>query len=216
MNNLNNNLNDTFDIKDAIAQNIAKYRKALGLTQAELAEKLNYSDKTLSKWERGDSIPDIVTLKQLADLFGITVDLLISDDPSRIEFNPLPKKKGKNKKKAVPISLLSVGIVWLIAILAFVALKMQSTDIENALFKPWYIFIYAIPASSIVLLVFSGIWGNNSHVFLNTSVLLWTLTLAVFLTFQTFRNAYLLFIIPIPLQIMAFIFFIILKENKQK
>ncbi len=216
MNNLNENFNETYDIKDAIAHNIAKYRKALGLTQAELAEKLNYSDKTLSKWERGDSIPDVLTLKQLADLFGITVDVLISDENSNIEFNPLPVKKGKNKKRILPISLLSVGIVWLVAILAFVILKMINIEYTSKIFLPWYVFIYAIPVSSIVLLVFSGIWGRNSHVFLNTSILIWTLTLSIYLSVQAFNNAYLLFIIPIPLEIMAFIFFIVLKSKKLK
>lgn len=72
------NKNNEIDVKLIISKNIIKYRKKMGLTQLELAEKLNYSDKTLSKWERGESMPDIVTLKQLADIFMISVDVLIS------------------------------------------------------------------------------------------------------------------------------------------
>ena len=66
INNYNNEINNEQNVRSIIASNLTKYRKNLGLTQLELAEKLNYSDKTLSKWERGESIPDIVTLKQLS------------------------------------------------------------------------------------------------------------------------------------------------------
>ncbi|MBR5900709.1 MAG: helix-turn-helix transcriptional regulator [Clostridia bacterium] len=69
-----NNMN----VKENLAINIAKHRKALGLTQAELAEQLNYSDKAVSKWERGDAVPEITVLKQLADFYGVTVDTLLS------------------------------------------------------------------------------------------------------------------------------------------
>ena len=68
INNYNNEINNEQNVRSIIASNLTKYRKNLGLTQLELAEKLNYSDKTLSKWERGESIPDIVTLKQLASI----------------------------------------------------------------------------------------------------------------------------------------------------
>jgi transcriptional regulator with XRE-family HTH domain len=67
------------DYKRIIANNITELRKAVPLTQAELAEKLNYSDKAVSKWERGESIPDVIVLKQIAELFGVTVDYLLED-----------------------------------------------------------------------------------------------------------------------------------------
>ena len=66
------------DIKRVIADNIALLRKGSGMTQIELAEKLNYSDKAISKWERGESVPDISVLKQIADMYGVTVDYLIT------------------------------------------------------------------------------------------------------------------------------------------
>ena len=66
-------------LKSQIGSNIANYRKRSGLTQAGLAEKLNYSDKAVSKWERGESIPDVIILMQLAEQFGITVNDLLED-----------------------------------------------------------------------------------------------------------------------------------------
>ena len=79
-------------LKVMIGSNIAAYRKRAGLTQAGLAEKLNYSDKAVSKWERGESIPDVLTLMQLAELFEISVnDLLV--DPNALPGNPAPWKR---------------------------------------------------------------------------------------------------------------------------
>ena len=71
---------DDEKIKARIGSNIASFRKAAGLTQAGLAEKLNYSDKAISKWERGESVPDVLTLMQLGQLFGVTMDALVSSD----------------------------------------------------------------------------------------------------------------------------------------
>ena len=56
-----------------IAENIAHRRKELGITQKELAEKLNVSDKTLSRWETGKQISDALTMLVLKALF-IAVD----------------------------------------------------------------------------------------------------------------------------------------------
>ena len=100
------NKNNEIDVKLIISKNIIKYRKKMGLTQLELAEKLNYSDKTLSKWERGESMPDIVTLKQLADIFMISVDVLISTEDTIIGFVPVKERKKISKRNIISISLL--------------------------------------------------------------------------------------------------------------
>lgn len=199
------------DLKEIIAKNIIKYRKELGLTQLELAEKLNYSDKTLSKWERAESVPDVATLKQLAELFNVSVDILISEENTVTPFVPLPKKKkGISKKNIIAISLISVAIVWLVALIVFMFVKALQIDFENK----WLIFIYAIPATMIVLLVFAGIWGNNVSHFFTSSLLVWSLALTFNLTLKIDGN-YLFYVIAIPLQIMAFIYFIIIKNKKE-
>ena len=63
--------------KRIVADNITALRTAKKLTQSQLAEMLNYSDKSVSKWERGDSVPDVFVLKKIADIFGVTVDWLL-------------------------------------------------------------------------------------------------------------------------------------------
>ena len=81
-------------IKKQLGVNIAAYRKKLGLTQAGLAEKLNYSDKAVSKWERAESVPDVLTMVQLAELFDVTVnDLLV--DPDEIPEQTDSKMEGE-------------------------------------------------------------------------------------------------------------------------
>ena len=116
------------DMKRIIAQNIASLRKRNGMTQLDLAEKLNYSDKAVSKWERGDSIPDIMVLKTMADLFGVTVDYLITDEHEETvteqeelppaQEPPKPRHRFPFRVHAV-ITAMSVMLVWLIATFLF-------------------------------------------------------------------------------------------------
>ena len=213
INNYNNEINNEQNVRSIIASNLTKYRKNLGLTQLELAEKLNYSDKTLSKWERGESIPDIVTLKQLASIFGVSVDVLISEEGTSTAFVRKKDKKTQTRRKIICVNLLSVALVWLVAVFIFVLLSLILKDQS----KLWLSFIYAIPVSGIVLLVFSCIWGNNIYRFLFTSLIVWTSSLSVHLTMNLFnvQNGYMLYFISIVLEIMAFVFFIILKKNKK-
>ena len=66
-------------LRAIIAANVSRLRLERGLTQQELANQLNYSDKAVSKWERGESAPDISVLARIAAIFGVTVDYLITD-----------------------------------------------------------------------------------------------------------------------------------------
>lgn len=60
---------------------ISRLRKKLGLTQAELAKKLNISDKAVSKWETGSGYPEITQLPELSEIFGVSIDYLLKGDP---------------------------------------------------------------------------------------------------------------------------------------
>lgn len=199
------------DIKLIIANNIIKYRKEKGLTQLELAEMLNYSDKTLSKWERAEAIPDIITLKQLSEIFEVSVEVLISDEYVP-KFEVHKPKKGTTRKKVVSITLLSLSLVWLVATFSFVLLAIL--DINSIYFKPWFTFIFAVPISAIILLVFSCIWGNEIDRFVSTSALMWTLAMSLSISMSYINKIYLLYIICIPLQVMAFLYFCIYKRKK--
>ena len=127
------------NLKTIIKENLIKYRKSAGLTQAQLASKLGYSDKTISKWEREEGVPDIYILKEIADLYGVTVNDLITPAPTLID-----KIKGKvkvkmSRKNKIIISLLAAGLVWLVATTLNVSLDIAHID-----WKLSNIFIYAI------------------------------------------------------------------------
>ena len=109
--------------KRIVANNIIACRKAAAMTQAELADKLNYSDKAVSKWERADAIPDVFVLKQIADLFGKTVDYMITDHGD--ENVVIKPKKYDLRRRRNMISLLSSALVWCIATIIFVVFLSQ-------------------------------------------------------------------------------------------
>lgn len=182
------------DYKRIIAGNIAELRKAVPLTQAELAEKLNYSDKAVSKWERGESIPDVLVLKQIADLFGVTVDYLLqSEHSSASKTQSVPWQKKKNH---VIIAGLSCALVFLIATLAFVVLGLL-----GGFGHIWLAYVYCVPVCSVVLIVFNSIWGRSAWNYTLISVLVWSALASIYLTIGDFGN-WLIFIIGIPAQVI--------------
>ena len=177
-------------LKYQLGANIAAFRKHNGLTQAGLAEKLNYSDKAVSKWERGESMPDVLTLVQLAELFGITVNDLLTDPDA------LPENPGKVEQvmtKAVEITMkrkankqiilcLSSLLVWFVALLLFVILS--SLDIP----KSWIAFVYAIPANAIVALSLLSAWHDFRYNKWVISQIMWGGLLSVYMTLLLFFN----------------------------
>ncbi len=200
------------NLKRTIKNNLIKYRKAAGLTQVQLAQKLGYSDKSVSKWEREEGVPDIYILKEIADLYGVTVNDLISEEEGKISsLTKVIIKKLSSRNKLI-IALLSAGVVWAIATTLYVIL-----DIANPKGLDWLgnIYIYAIPITCVVLLVFNCIWGKRFKKIFNfilISALIWTFTLSLYISFSI-ENFSELFIIPVPLQILTILAFMFGKNK---
>lgn len=159
------------DIKEVIAANLIRLRQQAGLTQLQLAEMLNYSDKAVSKWERGESVPDIRILVQLADIYHITVDDIVRE-PHGAEVKP----KLNLKKKHLLISLLSAGLVWLVAAGIFMILCYVSTACRDLAYLT---FVVAPFVSFVVLTVFSALWAKRIWVALSCSGIVWSVVLIV-------------------------------------
>ena len=207
-------------LKYQIGANIAAYRKKNNLTQAGLAEKLNYSDKAVSKWERGESVPDVVTLVQLAEQFGITVNELLEDP------NALPEDTGKLEKvmeKAVEKTLkrkadkriilgLSTVLVWFVALLLFV--MISSFDIPYS----WLAFFFAIPANAIVLLSLRSAWHDFRWNRAYISVMMWGSILSIHATILTLTdfNFWKLYLLGIPGQIAILLWFRLFRSPKKE
>lgn len=181
------------NIKQIVAQNITELRKGAGMTQLELAELLSYSDKAVSKWERGDSLPDIVILKQIADHFHVTVDYLIEEDhPLPPQPESAPPHARRNRKIITGISIL---LVLLVATMVFVILS----TVNGPAFKYWLSFLYAVPASMIVALIFNSLWFGHKRIFLIISVLMWSVLACVHITLLLVGfNIWLIYILGIP------------------
>ena len=197
------------ELKNIIAANISSLRKQRSMTQADLADELCYSDKAISKWERGESIPDVIVLKRVADLFSVTVDYLLE---SHDDSDPLPVANEDDKKKnRILIFAISTGSVWFLATALFVLFLIFKIRIPIG---AWMVFIYAIPASLTVALVFNSIWGKKRTGAVIVSLLMWSVILAVCLSFRN-RGVWLLFIVGAPAQIVIpMCFGIGKKENK--
>ena len=189
-------------LKNQIGSNIAAYRKRLGLTQARLAEKLNYSDKAVSKWERGESAPDVQTLVQLAELFDVTVNDLLVDPNALPEVTSgavsvmerAVEKTLKRKADKRTILMLSAILVYFVALLSFVVLS--SLDIP----KSWMAFVYAIPVCGIVLLSLCSAWRDFRWNQGLVSVIMWGGILSLHLSLLVFlrENIWKLFLLGIP------------------
>ncbi len=182
------------NIKLVIAENIAKLRKLENITQAELAQKLNYSDKAVSKWERGESLPDVIVLKEIAELFGVTVDYLLCEHKEDKMARDKHRKKNINK---LIITLLACSLVWFLATATFVG-----GGITMGVSKIWIVFIYAIPITCVLLLIFNSIWGRKLWEFFILTVFVWSILTALYLTWLS-KNIWLIFILGIPAQIIV-------------
>ncbi len=213
---------DDEKLKYQIGANIAAYRKRSGLTQAGLAEKLNYSDKAVSKWERGESIPDVLTLVHLSEQFDITVnDLLV--DPNELPGNPgtlekamtqVSEKALKRKANKNIILALSSTLVWFVALFAFVLLSsFDFLDKYSCL-----LFFYAIPANAIVLLSLRSAWHDFRWNKALISIIVWGALLSIHVTLLTAfnYNFWKIFLLGIPGQIAIFLWFRMFRPTKSK
>lgn len=207
-------------LRDQLGANIVMYRKRNGLTQAGLAEKLNYSDKAVSKWERGESMPDVLTLVQLAELFEITVnDLLVDPDAlpentGKVEqvMGKALEKATKNKANKRSILGLSSLCVWFVALLLFVIIS--SLDVPGS----WIAFIYAIPADAIVRLSLRSAWHDFRWNKLLVSTIMWGGLLSIYMTLLLFfgLNIWKIFLLGIPGQLAVLLAFGIKKTPKEE
>lgn len=184
--------------KSIVAKNIGRLRQASGMTQAELAAKLNYSDKAVSKWERGESLPDVAVLAQIADLFQVSLDWLVRGEVMSAE----PAVKERSHLNRVLVTVMSVVLVWLVAALVFMVIHLiTGGNVVNAL-----VFIYAVPASLIVWLVFNSIWFNTRRNYMIISLLMWTVLLSIVISLLAAGfSAWTLLVLGIPGQVIIFV-----------
>ena len=202
---------DSEKLKQRIGANIAAFRRQLGMTQAELAEKLNYSGKAVSKWERGESVPDVLTMADMAGKLGTTVNDLLADP------NALPEQTGavqqtmgkvvqktlKRKANKNIILALSSILVWFVAL--FVYVLLSTLDVPNT----WLSFFFAVPANAIVLLSLRSAWHDFRWNRILISAIMWGTLLSVYMTLKVLWNfdTWKFFLLGIPGQAAILLWF---------
>ena len=207
-------------LKNQIGKNITAHRKRCGLTQAGLAEKLNYTDKAVSKWERGESVPDVITLMQLAALFEISVDELLKD-PNELpeETTKVQQAMGKVVEKTLKrkankniILGLSSLLVWFVALLVYVVLGSFGWE-QGAL-----AFLYAIPADAIVMLSLRSAWHDFRWNKAYVSALIWGCLISFHVTVLVLAgvNLWRVYLLGIPGQIAVFLWFRMFRSGKSE
>ena len=193
-------VNKSDRLKAVIAANISDLRRKHNMTQLDLAERLNYTDKAISKWERGESIPDVLVLKHIADLFGVTIDYLLEEEhpapSSEPPSEPAAPQKQPNVRAHGFVTGMCILLVWLVATVLFTIFDIIPANMVNH----WVVFIYAIPASMILWLVLNSIWFNKRRNYLIISLLMWSSLLSIFMTvlLLAHSNAWQIFILGIP------------------
>ena len=208
-------------LKTLLGANIVAYRKRSGLTQAKLAEQLNYSDKAVSKWERGESMPDVLTLVQLAELFDTSVDELLRDPneipdhiPGKIEqvMETAVEKTLKRKANKKVILGLSSLLVWFVALLVFVV--VSSLDIPRS----WIAFLYAIPADAIVQLSLRSAWHDFRWNKTLISIIMWGSLLSLYASLKLFVHVdiWKLFLLGLPGQLAIFLWFRMYRKSSKE
>ena len=179
---------DEATLRKTVAKNIAAYRKAHHDTQLDLATKLNYSDKSVSKWERGESLPDVYILSQIADLYGVSVSALSGEIQ--------PPKESKPHYHMF-ILLLSLALTMAVATLLFSMFMICKVD-----YPAWMFFVYALPVCSIICIVFTSLWWGILWQGVSVSALIWTLGLSLYLSFEL-ENVSLIFLVCAALQVLT-------------
>ena len=198
-------------LKSQIGANLSAYRKRAGMTQAGLAEKLNYSDKAVSKWERGESVPDVVTLMTIAERLGVTVNDLLKDpnalpeDTGRVEktMERVVERTLKRKANKNIILGLSSILVWFVALLVFVVIS--SVEIPNS----WLAFFYAVPANCIVLLSLRSAWKDFRWNRILISGIMWGVLISLHATLLVLVhvNVWKIYLLGIPGQAAILLWF---------
>ena len=187
------------DVKSVVSHNLSSLRKQKGLTQAELAEQFNYSDKAVSRWEHGDTLPDINVLYQLCEFYGITMNDLVSE-----ECKPEEKSNAKSNSERmyrIWLGVLIASGAWLFATVWFAYSQIAFSK------GYWLSFVWAIPMSSVIInYVCRNVFGWIPK-FVFSSITIWSTIASMFLHVMVGYNAnlWMIFLIGIPLQVVAFL-----------
>lgn len=194
------------DIKNIIADNLISLRKQHKLTQNELAEKLNYSDNTISRWEKAEITPSVETLVQISEVYSVPLESLLRQNV----IEEVAETNRAIKMKKLSTILLGVSVVWFFAVIAFIYMETFFN------YNGWTLFVWSVPLSCLVLLGFNKYVNSRAYSFVFSTILIWSLITSLYLQFLKY-NLFLIYFIGIPVQLSITIYtFVRPKKHKEK
>lgn len=194
------------NISKVVGANLSKLRKHKKLTQLELAKQLNFSDKTISKWESGESLPSIDILSQITKFYEITMNDLVNPDfePEKLQ----TQKMDDVKVKKIIVSLLFITILWLVLTVIFVYAKIYAKA------NLWTVFIWGVPISFVIAIAFNKFWGTQKIALYLISALIWSFLGAVYLQFMDY-SLWVIFILGVPAEVLTILWYGLRKQTKK-
>ena len=195
------------ELKAVFAANLIQLRNSANLTQAELGEKLHYTDKAVSKWERAESVPDAMALKKLAETFGVTVDALLTEPE---KWGPPPTLRSeKETYSRMFIILCAIASIWTLCVIEFVVVWIVLNTIQ------WIVFVIAVPLSLVALLIFNSIWYQGRHNMYIVGTLVLSLVAMIYLMLLKY-NFWQMFLILLPAELVVYLAFHIPVSHRKK
>ena len=202
------------EINEIIGSNLAKLRKEHNLTQREVAAKLDFSDKSVSKWESGESIPGVDVLVKLAQLYEVKLDYFVTEEHTaeqqvqKVEEKP-EKPASRYRYSRLTISLMAILLVWVAAVCVFIFVQPTYPNV-------WIAFVWALVASVAMAIVFNSIWGELKHTFWFISMFIWFTLAAIFLQLVIENIVFWqLFLLGVPLQLITILCASLIFKNKR-
>jgi len=191
------------ELRLIVASKLIKLRQEAGMTQAELGERLNYSDKTVSKWERGESIPDAFVLTRLAKIYNTTVDALLSEGEPWMD--PVEKQRRQEREQApkfssTVVTLVAIMGIWTMAVLMFVIFWLVMDELV------WLIFATAVPISLVTFLILNSLWNKGRHNLIIVMALVACVAALVYL-FLLPHNPWQIFLVLVPAEVLVVLCF---------
>ena len=191
-------------IREIVCSNLIMLRKQNKLTQQDLASKISYSDKAISRWEKGEVLPDIEVLQQLSNIYNVPLSYMLEEHSKEDNVAFILRTT-----KRIATVMLSYITVWTAFIVLYVYLKIWHD------FNYWQLFVWALPISVLVLLVMNNIWGNKKYNIYLESFILWSLITAIFLQFLA-EDVWLIYLVGVPIQLILIIQAVFYPFNKKR
>lgn len=188
------------DVKKTVANNLIFLRKKSGFTQQDVANRLDYSAKSVSKWENADSLPDISILSALCDMYGVTLDYLTHENAEEQAVFFKKNEKIEEVNRFI-IMLMALMAVILVASIAFVYTMLFEKSTGG-----WRAFVWAVAPCATIIMYYCNKQLRLpkqlkiAKITLGT-IICWSILTAIYLQFFNYR-LWLIFILGIPIEII--------------